>query len=111
MAGFDVAKLKRLEKALALVAPAGVSIFRIHNSPERRSAGPDEATIAGELYQRGEAEDEEAFHARLTVAAIAAGERRVCISLAADEGLDDYGGLGDDDPTQTIEVVTGLSAP
>jgi hypothetical protein len=55
MDSFD-ARLKHLEKAMAIVAP-GVRLVRIHDDPEREFPGPDTATIAGVVYDRFEGEE------------------------------------------------------
>jgi hypothetical protein len=98
------ARIKAIEEAARAPGMRGPEIVRIFNDPERERAGPDMATIAGVLYQRGEDEQEGAFHARLTAAARIAGEAYVYVSMAQDYGLADYREPGDDDPTKTIEI-------
>jgi hypothetical protein len=103
---FD-ARLRRIEKAIAVAAPMGPLIVRIHDDPERRCAGPDEAEVGGALYRRGEGEDRDAFEARLVVAAMGAGQRMVFIDMAASEGLDAYSD-GVEDSWATVEISGSL---
>jgi hypothetical protein len=85
--------------------PAPV-IIDIRNDPERAHAGPDEATIGGRVYVRGDDEERAAFDVRLIAAANAEGERVVCVSVE-DFGpgpfLDDFR-VEPVDQTKTIEI-------
>jgi hypothetical protein len=99
------AEIETLEEAISKADPQPMIVY-IVNDPERRHAGPDEAEIGGEAYLRGEGEDRGCFEARLRAAAVAAGARVVCVSLA-DLGpgpfLDDLR-IEDLDETKTIEI-------
>ena len=99
------AEVGALEAAIGRAAPEPLLVY-VENDPERRHAGPDEAEIGGEAYLRGEGEERGCFEARLRAAAVAAGARVVCVSLA-DFGpgpfLDDLR-IEDLDQTKTIEI-------
>jgi hypothetical protein len=71
-------EIEALEAAIGKADPAPV-IIDIRNDPERHRDGPDEATIDGQLYTRGENEDRDQFDAWLRAAAVAAGERVICV--------------------------------
>jgi hypothetical protein len=97
-------ELEALREKMATTGPA-LLIINIKNDPERASAGPDEATIGGKTYLRGEDEDRGQFDARLRIAALAAGEKVIAVSLAEYQGpfLDDFR-IEDPDPMKTIEI-------
>ena len=99
------AEVGALEAAMNKADPEPFLVY-IENDPQRRHAGPDEVVIGGETYSRGEGEDRGCFEARLRAAALAAGARVVCVSLA-DFGpgpfLDDLR-VEDLDQTKTIEI-------
>jgi hypothetical protein len=94
-------EVRRLEAAAAL-ATAGPVVVEIANDPERRRAGGDMSEISGEVFERRDDEDKPAFCARLKVAATAAGEHVILISLATDCGLDDFR-IDDLDQAKRIE--------
>jgi hypothetical protein len=98
------ARVAALEEAAKDARPSPM-IINISCDPERAQAAPDEATVGGQTYLRGEDEERAAFDARIMAAARAAGQQVVCVSLADYEGpfLDDFR-LGDFDPTKTIEI-------
>jgi hypothetical protein len=102
-------EIEALEAAIGKADPAPV-IIDIRNDPERRHAGPDEATIDGQVFLRGENEDRGQFDARLRAAAVAAGERVICVSLADYEGpfLDDF--RIDVAPGKTIEIGSAMQS-
>ena len=99
------AEVGELEAAIGRAAPEPLLVY-VKYDPERRHAGPDEAEIGGEAYLRGEGENRGCFEARLRAAAVVAGARVVCVSLA-DFGpgpfLDDLR-VEDLDQTKTIEI-------
>jgi hypothetical protein len=98
-------RIEALEAAAKKAVAEPILVY-IKNDPERRHGGPDEAEIGGEAYLRGEGEDRGCFETRLRAAAVAAGARVVCVSLA-DFGpgtfLDDLR-IEDLDQTKTIEI-------
>jgi hypothetical protein len=98
------AEIAELEQAVGR-ADGEPMLVLVYGDPERRSPGPNMATIAGETLMCGEDEDRDAFRERVRIAAIAAG---LAVAIISAESYDDFPYLddlvGDDDPTKVIEI-------